>query len=92
MKQKPAVTFCALGARLAARMVAIGAAAKEQKGGWFKRVDLAARGEHLGERIVYSEETGQMLTGTFTAKLTVNGQSYSQTFNVKPDPRSRLSQ
>jgi len=30
-----------------------------------------------------------MLTGTFTAKLTVNGQSYTQTFAVKPDPRSR---
>ncbi len=28
------------------------------------------------------------LTGTFTAKLTVNGQSYTQTFVVKPDPRS----
>jgi hypothetical protein len=31
---------------------------------------------------------GVMLTGTFTAKLTVNGKSYTQTFNVKPDPRS----
>ena len=29
------------------------------------------------------------LTGTFTAKLTVNGQSYSQSFVVKPDPRSK---
>ncbi len=28
------------------------------------------------------------LTGTFTAKLTVNGQSYTQTFVVKPDPRN----
>ncbi len=28
-------------------------------------------------------------TGMFTAKLTVNGRSYTQTFNVKPDPRSR---
>ena len=27
------------------------------------------------------------LTGTFTAKLTVNGQTYTQTFNVRPDPR-----
>ena len=26
------------------------------------------------------------LTGTFTAKLTVNGQTYTQTFTVKPDP------
>jgi hypothetical protein len=26
------------------------------------------------------------ITGTFTAKLTVNGQSYTQTFTVKPDP------
>jgi photosystem II stability/assembly factor-like uncharacterized protein len=25
--------------------------------------------------------------GTFTAKLTVNGQSYTQTFTLKPDPR-----
>jgi photosystem II stability/assembly factor-like uncharacterized protein len=30
---------------------------------------------------------GTPLTGTFTAKLTVNGKSYTQTFNVKPDPR-----
>lgn len=29
------------------------------------------------------------LTGTFTAKLTVNGRSYTQSFSVKPDPRSR---
>jgi len=27
---------------------------------------------------------GALLTGTFTAKLTVNGQSYSQTFTVRP--------
>jgi hypothetical protein len=32
---------------------------------------------------------GARLTGAFTAKLTVNGQSYTQTFNVKPDPRVR---
>ncbi len=30
---------------------------------------------------------GTPLTGTFTAKLTVNGQSITQTFVVKPDPR-----
>ncbi|HEX7938121.1 MAG TPA: hypothetical protein VF483_03960, partial [Gemmatimonadaceae bacterium] len=30
---------------------------------------------------------GQMLTGTFTAKLNVGGKSYTQTFVVKPDPR-----
>jgi photosystem II stability/assembly factor-like uncharacterized protein len=30
-----------------------------------------------------------MLTGTFTAKLTVNGKSYAQTFTVRPDPRAR---
>jgi photosystem II stability/assembly factor-like uncharacterized protein len=30
----------------------------------------------------------RLLTGTFTAKLTVNGQSYTQTFAVRPDPRS----
>jgi len=28
-------------------------------------------------------------TGMFTAKLTVNGKSYSQTFTMKPDPRAR---
>jgi hypothetical protein len=28
------------------------------------------------------------LTGTFTAKLTANGKSYTQTFTVKPDPRA----
>lgn len=27
------------------------------------------------------------LTGTYTAKLTVNGQTYTQTFTLKPDPR-----
>jgi hypothetical protein len=32
---------------------------------------------------------GTPLTGTFTAKLTVNGRSYTQTFLVKPDPRFR---
>jgi hypothetical protein len=31
---------------------------------------------------------GTPLTGTFTAKLTVNGKSYTRTFPVKPDPRS----
>ncbi|HET7565411.1 MAG TPA: glycosyl hydrolase [Gemmatimonadaceae bacterium] len=30
---------------------------------------------------------GPLLTGDFTAKLTVNGKSYTQTFTVKPDPR-----
>ena len=30
----------------------------------------------------------KLLTGTFMAKLTVNGQSYTQTFTVRPDPRS----
>jgi len=27
--------------------------------------------------------------GPFTAKLTVNGRTYTQTFEVKPDPRVR---
>lgn len=36
-----------------------------------------------------SDGTSTELTGTFTARLTVNGQSYTQTFNVRPDPRSR---
>jgi photosystem II stability/assembly factor-like uncharacterized protein len=31
------------------------------------------------------------LAGTFTAKLTVNGKSYTQEFLVKPDPRGPLS-
>jgi photosystem II stability/assembly factor-like uncharacterized protein len=30
-----------------------------------------------------------LLTGTFTARLTVNGKSSTQTFNVKPDPRMK---
>jgi hypothetical protein len=30
-----------------------------------------------------------LLAGTFTAKLTVNGKSYTQTFNVRPEPRSK---
>ena len=29
------------------------------------------------------------LTGTFTARLTVSGKAYTQSFNVKPDPRVR---
>lgn len=32
-------------------------------------------------------QRGAPLTGTFTAKLTANGKSYTQTFVVKPDPR-----
>ena len=32
---------------------------------------------------------GARLTGTFTAKLTANGQTLTQTFDVKPDPRAR---
>jgi photosystem II stability/assembly factor-like uncharacterized protein len=33
--------------------------------------------------------SGTPLTGTFTAKLTVSGQTYTQSFLVKPDPRAR---
>jgi hypothetical protein len=29
----------------------------------------------------------ELLTGTFTARLNVGGRSYTQTFEVKPDPR-----
>ena len=32
---------------------------------------------------------GTPLTGTFTAKLTVNGRTYTQPFAVKPDPRTK---
>jgi photosystem II stability/assembly factor-like uncharacterized protein len=31
----------------------------------------------------------ELLTGTFTARLTANGKSYTQTFLVKPDPRTK---
>ncbi len=31
---------------------------------------------------------GRRLTGTFTAKLTVDGKTYTQTFDVLPDPRA----
>ena len=34
---------------------------------------------------------GTPLAGTFTAKLTVDGKSYTQTFEVKPDPRGVLA-
>jgi hypothetical protein len=34
---------------------------------------------------------GAALSGTFTAKLSVNGKSYSQTFVVKPAPSRKLS-
>jgi hypothetical protein len=34
---------------------------------------------------------GTPLAGTFTAKLTVDGKSYTQTFLVKPDPRGPLA-
>jgi hypothetical protein len=33
--------------------------------------------------------TPQQVTGTFTARLNVNNQSYTQTFAMKADPRSR---
>ncbi|HEV8198045.1 MAG TPA: hypothetical protein VGP87_15465, partial [Gemmatimonadales bacterium] len=29
------------------------------------------------------------VSGTFTARLTVNGKSYSQEFNLRPDPRQK---
>jgi photosystem II stability/assembly factor-like uncharacterized protein len=32
---------------------------------------------------------GVALTGTFTARLRVNGQTYTQTLNIEPDPRLR---
>jgi hypothetical protein len=32
-----------------------------------------------------------MLNGAFTARLTVNGKQYTQTFNVKAGPRPRAS-
>jgi hypothetical protein len=32
-----------------------------------------------------------MLNGAFTAHRAVNGNQYTQTFNVKPDPRPRVS-
>jgi hypothetical protein len=31
---------------------------------------------------------GTVLTGTFTARLSANGQSYTQTFVVRPEPRA----
>ena len=34
---------------------------------------------------------GTPISGNFTAKLTVNGRSYTQTFVVKPDPRGPLA-
>jgi photosystem II stability/assembly factor-like uncharacterized protein len=34
------------------------------------------------------QRSGSPLTGTFTARLTVNGQISTQTFAVRPDPRS----
>jgi hypothetical protein len=30
-----------------------------------------------------------MLTGTFTARLTANGQTQTQSFTVKADPRAK---
>jgi hypothetical protein len=32
-----------------------------------------------------------MLNGAFTARLLLNGKRDTQTFNVKPDPRPRVS-
>ena len=37
----------------------------------------------------FGRSAATRLTGSFTAKLTVNGKSYTQSFSVKPDPRSR---
>jgi photosystem II stability/assembly factor-like uncharacterized protein len=34
---------------------------------------------------------GTPISGTFTAKLTVDGKSYTQSFEVKPDPRGPLA-
>ncbi len=34
---------------------------------------------------------GTPISGTFTARLTVGGRSYTQTFEVKPDPRGALA-
>ena len=42
-----------------------------------------------GNQEGFREETP--LTGTFTAKLTVNGQTLTQAFVVKPDPREKKS-
>jgi photosystem II stability/assembly factor-like uncharacterized protein len=36
--------------------------------------------------------SGARLTGTFTARLTVNGRALTQTFTVRPDPRSDARQ
>jgi photosystem II stability/assembly factor-like uncharacterized protein len=33
--------------------------------------------------------SGELLTGTFTARLNAAGKSYTQTFDVKPDPREK---
>ena len=43
----------------------------------------SARFDEDGRRV-----RGTPLTGTFTAKLTANGKTYTQTFTVKPDPRA----
>jgi hypothetical protein len=47
----------------------------------------AGRGGGGGGGGGFGRGGGQLLTGTFTAKLTVAGKSYTQSFNVKPDPR-----
>jgi len=36
----------------------------------------------------FGRAEGTRVAGTFTARLTVNGKSYTQLFNVKPDPRA----
>jgi hypothetical protein len=46
----------------------------------------AGRGGRGGGR---GRGAAPIVSGTFTARLTVNGQTYTQTFNVKPDPRAK---
>jgi hypothetical protein len=52
----------------------------------------AAAGIH---RVVWTQggggrrAAGSRATSAFTARLTVNGKSYTQTFSVRPDPRAR---
>jgi hypothetical protein len=49
----------------------------------------------VGARVAGGRGRGRggaaMLNGAFTARLTVNGEQYTQTFKVKPGPRRCVS-
>jgi photosystem II stability/assembly factor-like uncharacterized protein len=61
------------------------AAAGLHRVAWIPVIDPPAAGNPMGDD--GSRGRGTSAHGTFTARLTVEGRSYTQPFSVKPDPR-----